>query len=192
MMDKHHCKEISCYKDACEDDYEESTKAHMDRNYRCHYNNVLQLCAAVQIWALHTITPAEAWHAQKAHVCHSRTSMNCHLMPNFYLGMHHEEAILCFGPVYAWWGYAIEQNDSFLKKICNNAYTGSQVESILMQGWIKYSLISDLVSRLFLMVTKRASIVSRCCTLLGPQPRYSFRVLWIDISSSWEFSRASK
>lgn len=119
----------------------------MDRNYLRHYNNVLELCCAIRIWAARSITPTEARRAQEAHnrACASWADMHCHLTPNFHLATHNEEAILRYGPVYGWWGYPMEQNNGFLKQMNHNGHAGGELEGTFLRGWVKYSLISDLV-----------------------------------------------
>ena len=99
------------------DDYEDSDAATMDRNYRHHYSSALEMCTAIRIWASWSITPAEARRAQRCHgrACQSWARMNCHLTPNFHFAAHNEDLILKYGPVYGWWGYAMERHNGFLK-----------------------------------------------------------------------------
>ena len=72
--------------------------------------------------------------------------MNCHLTPNFHLSEHNEDVILKYGPVYGWWGFPMGQHNGFLKKFKHNGHSGGELEATMMRGWVKYSLLHDLVS----------------------------------------------
>lgn len=140
-------EDLSANPDAQADDYEYIDSLKMDRNYVRHYNNVLEHCTAIRIWASRSITPAEARRAQECHgrACRSWAAMNCHLTPNFHLSEHNEEVILKYGPVYGWWGYPMERHNGFLKSFHHNGHSGGELEATMMRGWLKYSLVSDLV-----------------------------------------------
>lgn len=129
-------------------EYDEIAQLKMDRNYRRHYDNVLEHSTALRIWASRSITPDEARRAQECHgrACRAWAEMNCHLTPNFHLSEHNLDTILRLGPVYGWWGFPMEQHNGFLKKFRHNGHSGGEMEVTMMRGWLKYSLISDLVS----------------------------------------------
>lgn len=122
-------------------------QAKMSRNYREHYQCVLDHCSAVRIYASQSITPNEIQRAARNHsrACQSWARMNCHLTPNFHLSEHNPDALLAYGPPYGYWGYPMEQHNGFLKKFRHNGHAGGELEATLMRGWIKYSLMSDLV-----------------------------------------------
>lgn len=59
--------------------------------------------------------------------------------------MHLTPNILRLGPVYGWWAYPYERNNGFLGKFKHNNHTGGEIEATLMRGWIKGTLIHELV-----------------------------------------------
>ncbi|KAI0819258.1 hypothetical protein BC628DRAFT_1333482, partial [Trametes gibbosa] len=61
-----------------------------DRNYRTHYDAVLNWCVAMRIWASRSITVDEISRAHDCHMfaCQAWTRMLCHLTPYFHLMMH--------------------------------------------------------------------------------------------------------
>lgn len=119
----------------------------MKRNYRMHFNTVLQWCSSVRIWASRSISPEEVQRAQDCHdrACQTWAEMNCHLMPYFHLSTHHFSRFLALGPSYAWWTYAGERNNGYLGKFRHNGHTGGELESTMMRGWLKSQLIFNLV-----------------------------------------------
>lgn len=121
--------------------------AKMNRNYRKHYKCVLDHSAAVRIYATRSISPQEIKRAAAYHsrACRNWAKMNCHLTPNFHLSEHHPDFLLQYGPPYGYWGFPMEQHNGFLKKFTHNGHSGGELEATLMRGWLKYTLISDLV-----------------------------------------------
>ncbi|KIP04677.1 hypothetical protein PHLGIDRAFT_120505 [Phlebiopsis gigantea 11061_1 CR5-6] len=119
----------------------------MSRNYREHYANVLEHCTCVRIWASRSITPEEARRAQECHgrACRAWARMQCHLLPNFHLSEHNEPTILRMGPIYVFWTFPTEQHNGFLKKFRLNYHTGGELEGTMMRGWVKYTLIYELI-----------------------------------------------
>ena len=138
--------------DLISSDEEEDDRSKMSRNYRSHYSAILDHSTAVRIYATRSITPTEISRAADSHsrACRAWTRMNCHLTPNFHFSEHNPEFLLAFGPPYGYWGFPMEQHNGFLKKFSHNGHGGGELEATLMRGWLKYSLISDLVSDEFL------------------------------------------
>lgn len=132
------------YADAADD----MRSATIDHNYSHHYDNVLELCTAIRIWASRTISPQEVLRAHHclSNACQSWCRMGCHLTPNFHLSTHLIDFFLRLGPAYAWWTYPYERNNGFLGRFKNNGHTGGELEVTMMRGWVKAQLISDLVS----------------------------------------------
>lgn len=120
----------------------------MQRNYRAHYNNILEWSVAMRIWGSQSISVAEARRAQDCHnrACQTWARMFCHLTPYFHLLIHFLLFVLCFGPVYAWWAYVYERFNGWLSKVNHNGHTGGELEATLMRSWTKLHLIHDLVS----------------------------------------------
>lgn len=133
--------------DTTVEDLERSKEQRMSRNYRDHYNNIVEICTAHRIWASRTITPNEAHRAQECHgrACRSWAGLHCHLTPVFHLSEHNEQNILRFGPVYDWWGFPFEQHNGFLKKFRHNGKAHGELECTMSRGWMKYTLVSNLV-----------------------------------------------
>lgn len=127
-----------------------ASQARMSRNYNDHYRCVLDHCTAIRIYGTRAISPSEVTRASEHHsrACRSWARMKCHLTPNFHLSEHNATSILAYGPVYGYWGYPMEQHNGFLKKFRHNGHPGGELEATLMRGWIKYSLVNDLVSDL--------------------------------------------
>ncbi|KAH9932537.1 uncharacterized protein B0H18DRAFT_1083280 [Fomitopsis serialis] len=119
----------------------------IDRNYRRHYENALEMCTAIRIWASSSISPQEVERAQDCHsrACQSWATMNCHLTPYFHLATHNSEFFLRNGPSYSWWAYPYERNNGFLGRFKTNGHTGGELEATMMRGWVKCQLIQDLV-----------------------------------------------
>lgn len=119
----------------------------MDRNYCHHFDTVLEHCSVIRLWATHQISPLDICRAQECHgrACQSWARMHCHLTPNFHLSEHNEPTLLRLGPLPSWWGFTMEQHNGFLKSFRHNGHTGGKLESTIMRGWWKYSLLSDLV-----------------------------------------------
>lgn len=130
------------------EDSSDEEPTEMSRNYRNHYDCVLNHASAIRIYASRSITPNEVVRAGQSHsrACRAWARMNCHLTPNFHLSEHNPQFFLVFGPVYGYWGFPMEQHNGFLKKFNHNGHTGGELEATLMRGWLKYSLVSDLVS----------------------------------------------
>lgn len=122
--------------------------AKMSRNYKNHYDCVLDHSTAIRIYASQSITPQEIKRASQSHsrACRGWARMNCHLTPNFHLSEHNSEFLLAYGPPYGYWGYPMERHNGFLKNFTHNGHTGGELEATLMRGWLKYTLISDLVT----------------------------------------------
>ena len=119
----------------------------MSRNYRDYYNCILDHSAATRIYATRSITPNEIMRASRMHsrACQNWAKMNCHLTPNFHLAEHTPDFLLAYGPPYGYWGYPMEQHNGFLRQFTHNGRGGGELEATLMRGWLKYSLVSDLV-----------------------------------------------
>jgi hypothetical protein len=119
----------------------------MSRNYRDHYECVLDHCSSVRIYASRSITPNEILRAKERHsrACRNWALMKCHLTPNFHLSEHNPDFLLAYGPPYGYWGYPMEQHNGFLKSFCHNGHPASELEATLLRAWIKNSLVSDLV-----------------------------------------------
>lgn len=131
---------------------EEQTR--IGRSYTEHYKCVLKHCSSIRIYATRSITPSEITRAGQYHssACRGWARMNCHLTPNFHLSEHNPTFLLAYGPPYGYWGYPMEQHNGFLKKFHHNGHGGGELEATLMRGWIKYSLVSDLVSSCYAFV----------------------------------------
>lgn len=130
-----------------------------NRNYRTHYDAVLNWCVAMRIWGSRSITVGEVRRANDCHMfaCQAWTLMLCHLTPYFHILMHISVLIYFFGPIYAWWVFAYERFNGFLSKIKHNGHAG-ELECTMMRSWTKLHLVHDLV-RVF-------SGCLRCCSEL--------------------------
>lgn len=119
----------------------------MDRNYRHHYDAVLNVCAAARIWGSQSITPRETDRGQSAfsYACSSWARMNCHLTPYNHIVCHMGSVILRLGPTYGFHLFGPESNNGRLVRVNNNGHTGGELEATMMRSWIKKSLIYDLV-----------------------------------------------
>ncbi|KAF8576758.1 hypothetical protein K439DRAFT_1655194 [Ramaria rubella] len=121
----------------------------MDRNYRRHFDAVLQLCVSNRIYASHSTSPYEL---QRAAHCYSRAcqewaNLRCHLTPYHHIGLHLDMQFLRVGPSYAAWALPYERHNGFLAKIKHNRHTGGELEATMMRGWVKAQLVNDLVNR---------------------------------------------
>ena len=148
LLESRRREALSRHQDTTWEDLEANAEVKMDRNYCRHYEAVLEHCTSVRIYATRSITPNEVMRAAECHsrACRSWARMHCHLTPNFHLSEHNPDFILRYGLVPGWWCMPLEQNNGFLKKFKHNGHSGGELESTLMRGWMKYSLISDLVS----------------------------------------------
>ncbi len=117
-----------------------------DRNYKTHYDIILNWCVAMRIWASRSITVDEIGRAHDCHMfaCQAWTQMLCHLTLYFHILMHLSLLICFFGPIYTWWVFAYERFNGFLSKIKHNGYVG-ELECTMMRSWMKLHLIHDLV-----------------------------------------------
>jgi hypothetical protein len=129
------------------EDYKQTATLKMNRNYRRHYDNVLEHCTALRIWASRSISPEQVHRAQECHgrACRSWADMNCHLTPNFHLAEHTEPSMLRYGPLYGYWSFPGERHNGYLKRFHHNGHAGGELEATMMRGWLKYSLVHDLV-----------------------------------------------
>ncbi|KAI0037613.1 hypothetical protein FA95DRAFT_1457055, partial [Auriscalpium vulgare] len=91
--------------DATASDIEENYELSPSRNYREHFENVLDYCVSTRIWGSQSITPDEARRAEAYHgrALRSWADMHCHLTPYFHLMMHHSPDIYRHGPSYSHW-----------------------------------------------------------------------------------------
>lgn len=138
---------------ATQDDLDSASHVKMDRNLRSHFDTIVEHSTAVRLWAMHEISPHDVQRAQDCHsrACRSWTRMFCHLTPNFHLSEHNEPNLLRLGPFPSWWGFAFEQFNGFLKRFKVNGHVGGQLELTMMRGWMRYTLLSDLVCLLLVL-----------------------------------------
>lgn len=119
----------------------------MDRNYRKHYDTVLEWLVALRIFGARSISIREAQRAQNCHAwaCQAWARLNCHLTPYFHLLSHLIIWIYRLGPVYGWWTYPYERFNGYLSRLQHNGHPG-ELEVTMMRSWVRLHLIHDLVS----------------------------------------------
>ncbi|KAI0740484.1 hypothetical protein C8Q76DRAFT_607829, partial [Earliella scabrosa] len=129
------------------EDLQSIDQSSMRRNYKEHFETVLEWLTAIRIWGSSSISVDEAYRAQECHnrACQAWARMLCHLTPYFHLLVHLILWILRLGPVYGWWVYAYERCNGFLSKVRHNGHQGGELEATMMRAWTKLHLLYDLV-----------------------------------------------
>ncbi|OBZ73172.1 hypothetical protein A0H81_06975 [Grifola frondosa] len=151
LLHERRCTHAAYNVNSTPEEFDDIPKVAMDRNYRRHFNVVMEWCAAIRIWSSQSISVEEA---SRAHDCHARAcqtwaQMNCHLTPYFHLLMHLTSSyLLRLGPIYSWWAYPYERNNGLLGRFKHNGHGGGELEATLMRGWTKMTLIHDLILHL--------------------------------------------
>lgn len=149
---------------ATHQDLEDAGAMRMCRNYRAHFDTLIEHMTAIRLWATHQISPQNIRRAQACHgrACRSWVRMHAHLTPNFHLSEHNEDHLLRYGPFPSWWGFPMEQHNGFMKGFRLNGHTGGELEATMMRGWWKYSLLSDLVRVSLLCYPSIHPTIYRC------------------------------
>ncbi|OJT11593.1 hypothetical protein TRAPUB_11902 [Trametes pubescens] len=124
-------------------------KTRMRRNYRDHFDTILEWLVALRIFGSRSISVREAQRAENCHswACQAWTRLNCHLTPYFHLLSHLAIWIYRLGPVYGWWTYPYERFNGFLSRVQHNGHPG-ELEATMMRAWVRLHLIYDLILHL--------------------------------------------
>lgn len=119
-----------------------------DRNPRQIYQLILRLSVALRVLALRAISLDECNAAVEdiRQYCRLRLLYGIALTISHHLAMHYQEFFRRYGPAYAMWLFAFEALNGLLKKINTNRRGAGEMELTFMRSWIRYQLLSDLVS----------------------------------------------
>ncbi|RDX44360.1 hypothetical protein OH76DRAFT_1458045 [Lentinus brumalis] len=148
LLNKRHRAAVAAEGGLTDEEMAELASLHMDRNYRRHFETIMEWSTAIRIYGSQSITVEETMRAADAHAraCQSWVRMFCHLVPYFHILMHLWMWILLLGPVYGWWTYPYGRANGYLSRIKHNGKTGTgEIESTLMRGWTKMLLIHELI-----------------------------------------------
>lgn len=128
-----------------------------NRNYRQHYQNVLDSHTAFRILGSRAISPDEVKEAfiQLRAAFQSWAEMGSLLTPYFHITIHMEPVFYLKGPMYAWWAFHSERNNGRLGKFNNNGHSGGEMEGTMMRAAWKSILIKRLVGPIALCRTVR-------------------------------------
>lgn len=127
--------------------YEAIANEVADRNYSRHYTNLLQFCAGVRILGSRSISHADVRKAQSfwSQAFQSWAQMSHLLFPYAHLILHIPDGALRNGPIPSTWLYASERNNHTLSRFNTNGRGKGEMEATMMRGWVKTSLVQDLV-----------------------------------------------
>ncbi|KAI0042742.1 hypothetical protein FA95DRAFT_1609954 [Auriscalpium vulgare] len=132
-------------------DFDKARSISPSRNYRQHFDVLIQFTASLRIISTQSITPYDAKRGcdYLNDCCQAWARMGCHLTPYFHYATHLFPQFLRLGPIaYTAAVWAYERHNGALAQINHNGHSGGELEATMMRAWWKRIQITDLISAL--------------------------------------------
>jgi hypothetical protein len=141
---------LATHQDPTLEELESIQAATSSRNYRQHFDVILQLTVAIRILGSRQLSPNDVLRGCSAmtRAFQQWARMNVHMTPYFHLIAHYSDPFLAMGPAYGWWTYPYERNNGYLGRFKHNGHAGGELEATMMRGWWKSLFVHELVSDL--------------------------------------------
>lgn len=125
------------------------------RNLAETYQLSLYLSLAERILAAQSITMRNVKRAVRylRMFCQGALRLGHHLVPNNHIAMHYDIIFRLFGPAYAWWLFAFERFNGFMKQVNINGHADGEMELSLLRDWIQKQRLHELVCILSIRIS---------------------------------------